>query len=51
MSVEDMELLAPDVVVAEAQAAADASVTASDSLSNDEVWGMCTVAKEVVMAN
>jgi hypothetical protein len=45
-----MEPLAPDVVVAEAHAAADTSVAASDSLSSDEMWGMCTVVREVVMA-
>jgi hypothetical protein len=36
-SAEDIEPLEADVVVAVAQAPADTSVRASDSLSNDEV--------------
>jgi hypothetical protein len=45
-----MEPFALEDVVAEAHAPAEARVSASDSLSNDEVWGMWTVAKEGVTA-
>jgi hypothetical protein len=50
MSLGAMEPFAVDDVVAEAHAPADARVRASDSLSNDEVWDMWTVAKGVVTA-
>jgi hypothetical protein len=45
-----MEPFALDDVVAEAHAPAEARVNASDSLSNEEVWGMWTVTKEGVTA-
>jgi hypothetical protein len=45
-----MAPFALDDVVAEAHAPAEVRVTASDSLSNDEMWGIGTVAKGVVTA-
>src|SRR3954463_16077039 len=45
MSPAAEEPFAPDDVVAAAHAPVDASARASDSLSNDVVWGIWTVAK------